>query len=90
MEDQQRIQDSSPLEPKRAIAHTRASTRGQAERDGRRESLSIPAQPHTIRHKASELGTLVVKAVVDRGRTGTAMDPPEWYWGSATCARLAG
>lgn len=66
-----------PLKPKRAVAYIRVSTRRQAERDGRRESLSIPAQRQAIRRKASELGALVVKELVDRGRTGTTMDRPE-------------
>ncbi|WP_144628296.1 recombinase family protein [Arthrobacter woluwensis] len=77
MEDQQYVQDAGLLKPKRAIAYIRVSTRGQAERDGRREGLSIPAQRQAIRRKAGELGVLVVKEFVDHGRTGTTMDRPE-------------
>lgn len=77
MEDQQHAVHTDSLQPRRAIAYIRVSTRGQAERDGRREGLSIPAQRQAIRRKASELGALVVKEFVDRGRTGTTTDRPE-------------
>ncbi len=65
------------LRPGRAVAYIRVSTRGQAERDGHKEGFSIPAQRSAIRHKAEDLGALVVKEFVERGQTGTTTDRPE-------------
>jgi site-specific DNA recombinase len=59
------------LVPKRAVSYIRVSTREQAERGGREEGFSIPAQREANKRKSQSLGAMVVKEFVDRGETGT-------------------
>lgn len=67
---------ASALQVKCAISYIRVSTREQAERDDRAEGFSIPAQREAIRYKAKNIGALIVKEFVERGRTGTNNNRP--------------
>lgn len=60
-----------------AASYLRVSTREQAERDGREEGFSIPAQRDAIRRKADELGAVVVEEFVDAGQSARRADRPE-------------
>lgn len=54
----------------------RVSTREQAERGGREEGFSIPAQREANRKKAQSMGAMVVKEFVERGVSGTTTNRP--------------
>ncbi len=47
--------------PKRAVSYLRVSTREHAERGGREEGFSIPAQRDANKKKAQAVGAMVVK-----------------------------
>lgn len=64
------------LTPKRAVSYLRVSTREQAERGGREEGFSIPAQREANKRKAQSMGALVIKEFVERGVSGTSMNRP--------------
>lgn len=64
------------LQVKHAVSYIRVSTHDQAERGGYQEGLSIPAQREAIHHEAQDLGALVAKEFVERGRTGTNTNRP--------------
>ncbi|WP_259176514.1 recombinase family protein [Mycetocola sp. BIGb0189] len=62
--------------PKRAVSYLRVSTREQAERGGREEGFSIPAQRDANKKKATSMGAMVVKEFVERGVSGTSTNRP--------------
>lgn len=62
--------------PKRAVSYLRVSTREQAERGGREEGFSIPAQRDANKKKAQAVGAMVVKEFVERGVSGTSTNRP--------------
>ncbi len=62
--------------PKRAVSYLRVSTREQAERGGREEGFSIPAQRDANKKKAQAAGAMVVKEFVERGVSGTSTNRP--------------
>jgi site-specific DNA recombinase len=62
--------------PKRAVSYLRVSTREQAERGGREEGFSIPAQRDANKKKAQSIGAMVVKEFVERGVSGTSTNRP--------------
>ena len=62
--------------PKRAVSYLRVSTREQAERGGREEGFSIPAQRDANKKKATSMGAMVVKEFVERGVSGTTINRP--------------
>lgn len=62
--------------PKRAVSYLRVSTREQAERGGREEGFSIPAQRDANKKKAQSMGAMVVKEFVERGVSGTTTNRP--------------
>lgn len=61
---------------KRAVSYLRVSTREQAERGGREEGFSIPAQHEANNKKAAAMGAKVVKEFVERGASGTTTKRP--------------
>lgn len=61
---------------KRAVSYLRVSTREQAERGGREEGFSIPAQREANKKKATAMGAKVVKEFVERGASGTTTRRP--------------
>lgn len=63
--------------PKRAVSYLRVSTREQAERGGREEGFSIPAQRDANKKKAQSMGAMVVKEFVERGVSATTTNRPE-------------
>ena len=52
------------LMPKRAVSYLRVSTREQAERGGREEGFSIPAQRAANKRKAQTIGAVITKEFV--------------------------
>lgn len=62
--------------PKRAVSYLRVSTREQAERGGREEGFSIPAQREANKKKAQSMGAMVAKEFVERGVSGTSTKRP--------------
>ena len=64
------------LMPKRAVSYLRVSTREQAERGGREEGFSIPAQRAANKRKAKTVGATIVKEFVERGASGTSTRRP--------------
>ncbi|WP_170205955.1 recombinase family protein [Klugiella xanthotipulae] len=62
--------------PKRAVSYVRVSTREQAERGGREEGFSIPAQRDANKKKATSMGAMIVKEFVERGVSGTSTNRP--------------
>src|SRR5690625_5205747 len=62
--------------PRRAVSYLRVSTREQAERGGREEGFSIPAQREANRKKAQSMGAMIVKEFVERGVSGTSTNRP--------------
>ena len=62
--------------PKRAISYLRVSTKEQAERGGREEGFSLPAQRDANKKKAQSLGAMVIKEFVERGVTATSTRRP--------------
>ena len=64
------------LMPKRAVSYLRVSTREQAERGGREEGFSIPAQRAANKRKAQTIGAVITKEFVERGVSGTSTRRP--------------
>ena len=62
--------------PKRAVSYLRVSTREQAQRGGREEGFSIPAQRAANKRKAKAVGAVIVKEFVERGASGTSTRRP--------------
>ena len=62
--------------PKRAVSYIRVSTREQAEKGGREEGFSIPAQRDANKKKARSIGAMVAKEFVERGVSGTSTNRP--------------
>ena len=67
---------SQALTPKRAVSYLRVSTREQAERGGREEGFSIPAQRAANKRKAQTIGAVITKEFVERGVSGTSTRRP--------------
>ena len=55
-----------------AVSYLRVSTKEQAERGGRDEGFSIPAQREANLRKARDLGAIVVEEFVDAGESAQA------------------
>lgn len=68
--------DTAP-DTQRAVAYIRVSTKEQAERGGRDEGFSIPAQREAIRRAAAEAGAVIVEEFVDAGETATNARRPD-------------
>jgi site-specific DNA recombinase len=62
---------ASPLS-KTAITYLRVSTKEQAERGGRDEGFSIPAQREANTRKAASLDAVIIEEFVDAGESGTS------------------
>ena len=60
-----------------AVSYLRVSTKEQAERGGRDEGFSIPAQREANLRKARDLGSIVVEEFVDAGESARKADRPE-------------
>ena len=65
------------VRPKRAVSYIRVSSRGQAERAGREEGYSLPAQREANKRKALSMGAIVVKEFADRGASAKTSARPE-------------
>ncbi len=61
----------------RAVFYLRVSTKEQAERGGREEGFSIPAQRQACERKAETLGATIVDEFVDRGESAKSAARPE-------------
>ena len=57
---------------KTAITYLRVSTKEQAERGGRDEGFSIPAQREACARKAASLGAVITAEFTDAGESGTS------------------
>ena len=60
-----------------AVSYLRVSTKDQAEKGGRDEGFSIPAQREANRRKAEQLGAAVVEEFIDAGESARKADRPE-------------
>src|SRR5699024_9494095 len=60
-----------------AVSYLRVSTKEQAERGGRDEGFSIPAQREANLRKARDLGAIVVEEFVDAGESARKADRPD-------------
>ncbi|MCI1748459.1 MAG: recombinase family protein [Acidipropionibacterium sp.] len=60
-----------------AVSYLRVSTKEQAERGGRDEGFSIPAQREANLRKARELDAIIVDEFVDAGESARKADRPE-------------
>ncbi|MDN6467072.1 MAG: recombinase family protein [Bifidobacterium crudilactis] len=60
-----------------AVSYLRVSTKEQAERGGRDEGFSIPAQRQTNLRKARELNAIIAEEFVDAGESARKADRPE-------------
>jgi DNA invertase Pin-like site-specific DNA recombinase len=62
---------------KRAATYLRVSTKEQAEKGGRAEGFSIPAQREALHRKAQSLGAVIVAEFVDAGESAKSADRPD-------------
>lgn len=60
-----------------AVSYLRVSTKEQAERGGRDEGFSIPAQRDANLRKARDLNAIVVEEFIDAGESARKADRPE-------------
>ncbi len=60
-----------------AVSYLRVSTKEQAERGGRNEGFSIPAQRDANLRKARDLNAIVVEEFIDAGESARKADRPE-------------
>ena len=60
-----------------AVSYLRVSTKEQAERGGRDEGFSIPAQREANLRKARELDAIITEEFVDAGESARKADRPE-------------
>jgi len=60
-----------------AVSYLRVSTKEQAERGGRDEGFSIPAQREANLRKAKELNAVVIEEFIDAGESARKADRPE-------------
>ncbi|WP_198668736.1 recombinase family protein [Homoserinimonas sp. OAct 916] len=60
-----------------AVSYLRVSTKEQAERGGRDEGFSIPAQREANLRKARDLNAVVIEEFVDAGESARKADRPE-------------
>ncbi|GAB4086202.1 recombinase family protein [Myceligenerans cantabricum] len=60
-----------------AVSYLRVSTKEQAERGGRDEGFSIPAQREANLRKARDLNAIVVEEFIDAGESARKADRPE-------------
>ena len=59
-----------------AVSYLRVSTKEQAEKGGKEEGFSIPAQREANQHKAAQLGAVVIEEFVDAGESAKKADRP--------------
>lgn len=57
-----------------AVSYLRVSTKEQAQRGGRDEGFSLPAQREANQRKAESLGARVVEEFIEAGESGTTTD----------------
>jgi DNA invertase Pin-like site-specific DNA recombinase len=60
-----------------AVSYLRVSTKEQAQRGGRDEGFSIPAQREANLRKARDLNALVIEEFIDAGESAKSADRPE-------------
>ena len=60
-----------------AVTYLRVSTKEQAQRGGREEGFSIPAQREANQRKAEQLGATIVEEFVDAGESARKADRPD-------------
>ncbi|MBL3691017.1 recombinase family protein [Leucobacter chromiireducens subsp. chromiireducens] len=60
-----------------AVSYLRVSTKEQAERGGRAEGFSIPAQREANLRKARDLNAIVIEEFIDAGESARKADRPE-------------
>ena len=60
-----------------AVSYLRVSTKEQAEKGGRDEGFSIPAQREANRRKAEALGAVITEEFIDAGESARTADRPE-------------
>ena len=60
-----------------AVSYLRVSTKDQAQRGGRDEGFSIPAQREANQRKADAIGAQIVEEFVDAGESAKSADRPE-------------
>lgn len=60
-----------------AVSYLRVSTKEQAERGGRDEGFSIPAQREATMRKARDLDAVIVEEFIDAGESARKADRPE-------------
>lgn len=71
-----RSRDSISTSETLAVSYLRVSTKEQAEKGGKDEGFSIPAQCAANEHKADQLGAVVVEEFVDAGESAKKADRP--------------
>ena len=59
-----------------AVSYLRVSTKEQAQRGGRDEGFSLPAQREANQRKAESLGAAIVEEFIEPGESGTTTDRP--------------
>ncbi|MGI8493621.1 MAG: recombinase family protein, partial [Acidimicrobiales bacterium] len=59
-----------------AVSYLRFSTKEQAERGGRDEGFSLPAQREANQRKAESLNAVIVEEFIEPGESGTSTDRP--------------
>lgn len=60
-----------------AVIYLRVSTKEQAEKGGRAEGFSIPAQREALHRKAQGMGAVIVAEFVDAGESAKSADRPD-------------
>ncbi|MBD4579430.1 recombinase family protein, partial [Xanthomonas citri pv. citri] len=60
-----------------AVSYLRVSTKEQAERGGRAEGFSIPAQREANLRKARDLNAVITEEFIDAGESARKADRPE-------------
>jgi DNA invertase Pin-like site-specific DNA recombinase len=59
-----------------AVSYLRVSTKEQAQRGGRDEGFSLPAQREANQRKAESLNAVIVEEFIEPGESGTTTDRP--------------
>jgi len=59
-----------------AVSYPRVSTNEQAERGGRDEGFSLPAQREANQRKAERVGAIIVEEFIEPGESGASTDRP--------------
>jgi len=59
-----------------AVSYLRVSTKEQAERGGRDEGFSLPAQREANQRKVESVGAIIVEEFIEPGESGASTDRP--------------